>query len=236
MPLMAFDGSAGQQLFSSSCSACHGLDGRGGEHGPDIAGNVRVQRLTDAAVADVIRNGIAKSGMPAFGTLLKPAQIEAVVGWLRSLQGGGGVQSTVSGDPAAGRTLFFGRAQCSRCHMMAGEGGFIGADLSEYGATRQPADIRDRILNPQKYARPGRGLVKVELEGGTNLTAVVRNEDNFSMQLQDLDGRFVFLKKRDIVRSTAVAEGLMPRNYGSTLTGPEIDNLVSFLIHSAVRP
>src|SRR6266487_2987726 len=49
---------AGKKAFESSCGACHGLDGRGGQHGPGIAGNPDVQSLTDHALAEAIRNGI----------------------------------------------------------------------------------------------------------------------------------------------------------------------------------
>jgi hypothetical protein len=54
--------------------------------------------------------------------------------------------------------------------------------------------------------------------------------------LQTLDGRFVFLNKTDISRSAAVPEGLMPRDYGSTLSAADVDNLVSYLANAADRP
>ena len=46
-------------LFDSNCGSCHGSDGRGGEHGPDIATAPDVQRLADS---DLI--AIAKDGVP----------------------------------------------------------------------------------------------------------------------------------------------------------------------------
>jgi cytochrome c oxidase cbb3-type subunit 3 len=231
---LAAQSGAGQQTFSSTCAGCHGLDGKGGEHAPDIAANERIRRLSDADLLNIIRNGIVKGGMPAFGGSLKAAQIEAVVTYLRSLQGNG-TAITASGDAAAGRLLFFGRARCSECHMAGGEGGFIAADLSSYGAAHQPPEIRERILNPQKFARPGRGLVKVNTRDGKSFSGVTRNEDNFSLQLQTLDGRFVFLDRRDISRLTVVPEGLMPGDYASTLTQVEIDNLVSYLANATGR-
>ena len=95
----------------------------------------------------------------------------------------------------------------------------------------QPLEIRERILNPRKYAKPGRGLVNVTAKEGKTFTGVIRNEDNFSLQLQTLDGRFVFLDKREISRLAVVPEGLMPGDYGSTLSPIELDNLVSYLAH-----
>jgi cytochrome c oxidase cbb3-type subunit III len=235
-PALPAQSALGQRIFSSTCAGCHGLDARGGEHGPNIASDARIQRLSDPELLNIIRNGIAKGGMPAFGSSLNPAQIEAVVSYLRSLQGKNKPVVAISGDAAAGRLLFFGQAKCSGCHMIDGEGGFIAADLSGYGANHQPPEIRERILNPKKYVKAGRGLVNVEAKDGKGFTGVIRNEDNFSLQLQTLDGRFVFLDKRDISRRAAAPEGLMPGDYGSTLSSAELDNLVSYLAHMTDRP
>ncbi|MBV9499358.1 MAG: c-type cytochrome, partial [Acidobacteriaceae bacterium] len=37
---------AERQIFTSRCAGCHGLDARGGEHGPNLAMNATVQRLS----------------------------------------------------------------------------------------------------------------------------------------------------------------------------------------------
>ena len=50
--------------------------------------------------------------------------------------------------------------------MVAGEGGFIAPDLSGYVANHQPLEIRERILNPKKYVKAGRGLVNVAAKEG----------------------------------------------------------------------
>ena len=75
----------GEQIFRSTCAACHGLDGRGGEHAPNIATEPRVQGMDDDALAKVITNGIPAAGMPGFGSSLKPEQIRSVVTYLRTL-------------------------------------------------------------------------------------------------------------------------------------------------------
>ena len=47
--------SQGSALFSSNCASCHGADGRGGEHAPDIATASDVQRLADQNLIDIIK-------------------------------------------------------------------------------------------------------------------------------------------------------------------------------------
>ena len=64
----------GAAIFAANCAGCHGADGRGGEHAPNIATAPEVQHLLDRELAGIIRYGIAGAGMPAFSTL-KPQEI-----------------------------------------------------------------------------------------------------------------------------------------------------------------
>lgn len=46
---------AGEDLFALACSSCHGVDGRGGNGGPDLVG--RTEGWSADRVADVVREG-----------------------------------------------------------------------------------------------------------------------------------------------------------------------------------
>ncbi len=231
-PLCMFaDQPAGQQLFSARCAGCHGLDGRGGEHAPNIATNENVQRLTDKDLLHIVRNGIPAGGMPAFGSSFNDNQVKEVVSYLRVLQGRG-QKVTIAGDPVKGRALFFGSAECSTCHMVDGQGGFLGSDLSHYGASHSPDEIRDSILNPGKYRDPRHGTIVVTTRSGQKYTGIVRNEDNFSVQMQTRDGAFHFFDKSDAGRIERPAGSLMPQ-YGSRLSRTDLDDLISYLVRSA---
>ena len=148
----------GKQIFATTCAACHGLDGGGGERGPDISRRREVQRLPDKALLQIVREGVPATGMPAFGSL-GAARIQAVVRYLRSLQGQTGA-ATVSGDAKRGRDFFFGPSGCSQCHMVKGEGGFIGADLSSYANTRSA----DEHPNGYYRSQPEPGPSKTSLD------------------------------------------------------------------------
>ena len=43
-------------------------------------------------------------------------------------------QLVVAGDRDLGKQLFFGKGRCSGCHMIRGQGGLLGPDLSNVGA------------------------------------------------------------------------------------------------------
>jgi putative heme-binding domain-containing protein len=221
----------GQKVFASACAGCHGLDGRGGERAPDIAQKREIQRLSDSEIMRIVREGVPGTGMPAFHSLAS-SEVKAVVSYLRSLQG---TNQTVElpGSPVRGRAVFHGEAGCSACHMVAGRGGFIASDLSGYARTHSVQEIRSVITQPKPAAdRQARSAVVVN-RAGQQYSGRIRNEDNFSLQLQSLDGTFLFFFKSDIERLEYNSQPLMPSNYSSTLSAKDLDDLVSFLINSA---
>jgi cytochrome c oxidase cbb3-type subunit 3 len=222
---------AGQKIFTSTCAGCHGLDGRGGERAPNIAQNREVQRLSDAQLTHIVQEGVPGTGMPAFHSLAS-SDVKAVVAYLRTLQGTNKT-STLPGNPVRGKALFYGDAGCSTCHMVAGSGGFIASDLSGYGATHSVQEIQNAITRPgQTLDRQAQSAVVV-VRGGQQYTGRIRNEDNFSLQLQSLDGTFHFFLKSDIERLEY--KSLMPLDYASRLSARDLDDLASYLISFAKK-
>jgi cytochrome c oxidase cbb3-type subunit 3 len=223
----------GRQTFENRCAGCHGMDGRGGERAPDIATSPKMQRRTDSALTRIISDGIPAGGMPSFSTLDAPT-IRALVKYLRFLQGKAG-SAALPGNPQNGKTIFFGRGRCSECHLAGGEGGFIAPDLSSYGRQRPTEEIHDAITKPGQQSNAARGTISIKTRTGQILTGVLRNEDNFSLQLQSLDGTFHLIMKSDVANMTRDSKSLMPADYGSTLSASELNDLISFLMSIAQR-
>lgn len=187
--------------------------------------------LSDSQMFGIIENGIPGTGMPAFHAL-EHSQIQAVVTYLRSLQG---TKKTIKlpGDPERGQTTFFGKAGCSGCHMVAGQGGFIASDLSGYTRTHGADEVRAAVTTPTASGdRQGR-LVTATIRGGQKYVGRVRNEDNFSLQMQALDGTFHLLSKSDLEGLEYDSHTLMPSDYASTLSHVELDDVVSYLMRVA---
>lgn len=221
--------SLGRQLFAANCASCHGLDGRGGERAPNIAQRAEIQRLSDGALARIVQNGVSGAGMPAFHSF-STSELKAVVAYLRILQGANQVVAQ-AGNSELGKELFFGKAGCSACHTVAGGGGFIAADLSGFGRTHSAAEIRGAVIKPSPdLERPS---VAAIMRDGQKYQGRIRNQDNFSLQLQTFDGAFHFLDKADIDRLEPDPQGEMPTNYGAILSPKELDDLISYLVTSA---
>jgi cytochrome c oxidase cbb3-type subunit III len=219
----------GERTFNSTCAGCHGLDGHGGDKGPNIAGSARVRHLPDTQVSNIISNGIPGTGMPAFHNL-STRQIGSLVAYLRVLQGKTDAR-TGPGDASRGREIFVGKGECSTCHMISGEGGFLGPDLSAYGASISANAIRDEIVKPNRIAAPGHRPALLTARDGSRLEGVIRNEDNFSVQFQTKDGTFHFFQKSDLQTVEPTGQSLMPTNYGQRLSADELNDLVQYLMN-----
>jgi mono/diheme cytochrome c family protein len=75
------DKTSGPTLFhEKGCEHCHGVDGRGGELGPDLS--TVGKRLNKQKLELQIRNG--GFAMPAFGDVLQPDEIKALVDFLHT--------------------------------------------------------------------------------------------------------------------------------------------------------
>lgn len=91
---VAGDAARGKRIFESTCAGCHGAQGKGGE-GPALNNKVLHAGATDTYLVETISRGRRGTAMAPFTepspvrpTLTK-ADIESVVTYLRSLQGGG---------------------------------------------------------------------------------------------------------------------------------------------------
>lgn len=187
---------------------------------------------SDAQLTDTVGNGIPEAGMPAFNYLGKQ-KVSELVAWLRALQGvGGALHPALPGNPAAGEAIFFGKASCSKCHMVSGKGGFIAEDLSDYGRGRTVDAIRTAIVDPAGSPGGGGRLTTVVMSNGTRYQGVIRAQNNFTIVLQNQSGAFQSIA-RDHIAKIASSSSLMPQDYGQTLTPRQLNDVVSYLIQSA---
>src|SRR5205085_6700304 len=135
---------------------------------------------------EVIRKGRLAAGMPAFQ--LPEQELQELIAFLRSLSAPA-FESAVAGDLAAGEAFFFGNGNCSACHTAKGRGGLRGPDLSDLGMRRTLAEIEQSLRTPSARLAPGFEIVSARLHDGRVLRGFVKNESNYDLQLQSLDGK-----------------------------------------------
>jgi mono/diheme cytochrome c family protein len=89
---VASDRSTGRALFhEKGCEHCHGIDGLGGEKGPDLAG-IGKKLKPDQLKAQILHGGDA---MPPFADVLAPDEIKLLVDYLSAKKKAVKVQSAI---------------------------------------------------------------------------------------------------------------------------------------------
>jgi cytochrome c oxidase cbb3-type subunit 3 len=77
---------AGKAVYDQNCAACHRPDG-GGMIGPNLTDDHWLHGGTLAEIHRTVHDGVLAKGMPAWGKILKPEQLNAVVAYVASLHG-----------------------------------------------------------------------------------------------------------------------------------------------------
>lgn len=214
---------AGRRHFEAHCAACHGADGKGGERGPDIVSPENARRRSADELSELIRRGIPTGGMPAFQ--LPARELQELIAFVRSLSAPA-IESAAAGDAAAGAAFFFGKGNCSSCHMVNGRGGVTGPDLSELAAERTLPEIQQSLRAPGARITPGFSLVSARLNDGRTLRGFVRNESNYDLQFQSLDGKFHLLRRQEVAELIRETTSLMPELKANE---EETRNLLAYL-------
>lgn len=214
---------AGRDIFNQSCALCHGNGGEGGSRGPALNSGSFKRANDDAALYDIVKNGIPGTQMPGLG--LSAEDSWRVVTYLRSLSSGG--SETITGNAQNGEKIFNGKAGCVNCHMVNGHGSSLARDLSAIGNLKT-SELRNQILKPG--SRPGyfSDQVEIKTKKGETIRGLRRNEDTFSIQLFGTDQEFHVFQKRDLAEVKYIEQSMMP-SFADALSATEIEDVIAYL-------
>jgi putative heme-binding domain-containing protein len=218
------DVAAGQRMFRSHCSACHGADGTGGR-GTDLTRGTFRRATSDQDLYNLISEGIPGTEMP--GIFFEGRQLWQLVAYVRSL-GARAQEGKLAGDPVQGKKLFEGKGGCLQCHLVQGKGSSYGPDLSVIGARRSVVHLREALTRPEEKVVPAHFQARAVTNSGETITGIRLNEDTFSLQLRDSDGNLVSLRKQDLQEVEILKTSTMP-SYQSTFSGTELDHVAAYL-------
>jgi alcohol dehydrogenase (cytochrome c) len=230
---------AGMAVYNSTCVACHEPAGAGGR-GPALNTGHLAHGDGDYDIFQVIRGGIAGTQMPNFAGL-SADNTWRLVTYIKSLSNrpAPAAQVAVTGNAAAGESLFFGSAGCSSCHEVNGRGAILASDLSAAG-TRPAAAIRDGVMHrPAQGGRGGRGAVAartgdVTLTSGKKISGVITAEDSFVLHVRQRDGKLAMIDKKNVRQVDNIAPLSNP-GIASKLSTAEVDDLVAYLSAQKAR-
>ena len=215
----------GQRVFRQQCGRCHGRDGAGGELGPDLTEGFR-SASTDAGLFKIVREGIPNTQMIGISRRSTDQSVWMVVSYLNSLNNTADVD--LPGSATTGQQLFAGKGNCSSCHMVNGDGGRRGPDLSRVGGRLEPDELVSALRTPDEDVAPRWWTLRVTQENGSVVEGLRMNEDTFSMRLMDENEDLWSFSKSGVRSYDRVKTSTMPSVDG-VLTDGEVDDLIAYL-------
>jgi cytochrome c oxidase cbb3-type subunit III len=215
----------GARLYEQHCFSCHGGNGDG-VAGVDLRSGKFRHARTDPQLRTVISNGFPNTGMPAFK--LDAAELTGVVAYLRNMNTFD-AGSMKAGDPARGQAVFEGKGACLSCHRVSGRGSRKAPDLSDIGVVRSAGSLERSLRDPTSQMIPINRPVRAVTRDGTVVNGRRLNEDTYTVQLTDEEGRLHSLLKSDLREFTISTRSPMP-SYEKELTAEEMADVVSYLL------
>ena len=213
----------GKKLFESQCALCHGQDGSGGR-GPNLRRPKLNHAADDNALRKVISEGI-EPDMPAFWQLAD-REVSSVAAYVKTL--GSAPSEPVRGDVTRGERLYKAKG-CGTCHMISGDGSGYGPELTEIGAKRNAAFLRESIIAPEAAVPEGFLLVELVTPAGATIRGIRLNEDTFSIQVKDSSNELHSFRRADLVEVRKLRGKSPMPSYERSLTPEELTDLVAYL-------
>jgi cytochrome c oxidase cbb3-type subunit 3 len=217
------DREAGARIFRSHCAPCHGTKGTGGT-GSNLTSGVFFHGGSDADLYRNISNGIPGTAMP--DAFFDGSQIWQIVAYVRSLSQNA-PDTTPKGNAVNGKVLA-GQKGCTACHLIRGEGGVKGPDLSVIGSQRSVAYLRESILDPDASVAEDYWTAKIITKDNSAHTGFLMNQDSYSVQILDFKSGLMSIP-RDNFKDFGVDRGSTMPSYKGKLTETELDDIVSYL-------
>ena len=216
------DAAAGKQIFDSQCAWCHGTDGEGGT-GPNLRG--KLSHATDLkTIADVIQNGIPGTEMPALGLTERSSRQTAA--YVQSLSRA--TARPVPGNAQRGAALYHAQG-CASCHVVRGQGGVLGPELTAIATRRGAPYLRDALVKPAASHPPGYLVVRATSEDGSEVRGIRLNEDVFFILVRDSRGTVHSLEKAKLAKVDRQIDATLMPSYAARLSDAQLDDLVAYL-------
>jgi putative heme-binding domain-containing protein len=132
------------------------------------------------------------------------------------------------GDVGEGRKLFFGKALCSSCHAVSGNGAKFGPDLTNIGEIRSGHDILEAILYPGASFAREYETTKVSTAASSYM-GIIKQQLPQYLVLETAPGNAVRLSRGDITAIEAGNVSLMPPGLHQQLSSGEMSDLMAYL-------
>ena len=214
----------GERLFRAQCGRCHGRDATGAT---DLTMGTFATASTDAGLFNVIRSGISGTAMIGISRRASDQTVWQIISYIHSLNLDPD-DYDLPGSVNAGKQVFNGKGNCASCHMVAGNGGRLGPDLSTVANRRDPDELKTDLLDPSDEVAPRWWTLQVMRQDGSVVEGLRMNEDTFTLNMMDENENLWHFLKSQLRASDRIKTSSMP-SYEGKLTTSEVDDLVAYL-------
>jgi putative heme-binding domain-containing protein len=157
---------------------------------------------------------------PASATKLSSQEKVAEMQRIKQALGAG------AGDATKGKEHFTQR--CAACHILFGEGGQIGPDLTGY-ERNNPDFWLVATLDPSVEIREGFGAYTAKLKDGQTLMGMLVQQDAGNVVLKDMAGTRHTARTGEIDKLEALPQSLMPEGLLGGLDDAALRDLFAYL-------
>ena len=238
----------GRALYSVNCTACHGVDLRGGQlNGPNLLrSQLMLNDQEGELLLPIVQGARADKGMPPLP--IQPDDVKAVAAYIHSVlasaqrqgappAGAEPILNVLVGDAAAGQTYF--AAKCSSCHSTTGNLAGIGARFPDAkalqnfwvsggrGGGRGGGGLRG--AGPPNNARAV--TATITLPAGEKIEGRVVRYDDFLITLALEDGSLRTVRREGDKPKVEIRDPLEPhRTLLGVYTDKDIHDVTAYLV------
>jgi putative membrane-bound dehydrogenase-like protein len=135
------------------------------------------------------------------------------------------------GDVVRGQALFAdpkGLA-CLKCHVVAGQGGTVGPDLTGIGTRYGKAELIESVLYPSAKIFSGYEPVVLAVSDGRVLTGILKADTPEFVEIEDAEAKRIKVAKADVEERKVSDVSIMPNGLAEGLTKQDFADLIAYI-------
>lgn len=170
------------------------------------------------------------SNSPLIGALTKAGSIKASTMSMAPAQLEEYLSRIQQADAALGRKVYQRpELGCTLCHIVDGEGGTIGPDLSSIGASAPIDYLIESLLDPSSKIKEGYRMSVITTKDDSVLSGSVVQETPNVIVVRNIANLETRIPKKDIATRKTSSVSMMPSGLVDSLTKEEFLNLIRYL-------
>ena len=130
----------------------------------------------------------------------------------------------------------FAVTQCYKCHVVDGEGGIVGPNLTNAGRRFSKHDLLETIIDPNKEVSDQYQATKFLMDDGRVITGRIANLARNEYLIQEdmiVPGKLTRIRAGQIEEMKPATESMMPSGLLNSLTKDEIADLLAYMKSAA---